>query len=113
VRRKSREHFTIEETLHFRRAFFFSTIFGASVRRAIRDFLENQTGFEVCGEAVNGADAIRELKPDLILLDLAMPEMNGAEAASVLKRMMPQVPIILLTKATRSASPWLQQLVST
>jgi two-component system chemotaxis response regulator CheY len=48
----------------------------ATFRDAIRSSLENQTGFEVCGEAVDGADAVekaRELKPDLILLDLVMP----------------------------------------
>ena len=54
----------------------------------------------VCGEASNGFEAIeqaRKLQPDLILLDLAMPEMNGAEAASVLKKMMPETRIILFT----------------
>jgi DNA-binding NarL/FixJ family response regulator len=72
----------------------------AIVRAIIREFLESQAGFEVCGEAINGVDVIekaKELKPDLIILDLAMPRMNGAEAASVLKSMMPDVPIILLT----------------
>ena len=72
----------------------------AKFRYAVRAFLENQTGFEVCGEAVDGDDAIekaKELKPDLILLDLLMPGMNGVEITSVLKAMMPEVPIILLT----------------
>lgn len=72
---------------------------GDSVRDVIRVFLE-QGGFEVCGEAVDGLDAIeqaRKLKPDLIILDLAMPRMNGAEAASILSATMPDVPIVLLT----------------
>jgi len=72
----------------------------AKFRYAIRASLENQTGLEVCGEAVDGADAIekaKELKPDLILLDLVMPGMNGVEITSILKAMMPEVPIILLT----------------
>jgi DNA-binding NarL/FixJ family response regulator len=69
-------------------------------RKIIRLFLEIQIGFEVCGEAVDGLDAIekaKKLKPDLILLDLAMPRMNGIEAASVIKGMMPQVSIVLFT----------------
>ena len=71
-----------------------------TMRTLIRTFLESRAGFEVCGEAVDGVDAIekaKQLKPDLIILDLAMPRMNGAAAASILKRMMPKVPIILFT----------------
>lgn len=71
-----------------------------TVRKVIRVFLETQIDLEVCGEAANGFDAIeraKELKPDLIVLDLSMPEMNGIEAASVLKRFMPDVPIVLFT----------------
>jgi DNA-binding NarL/FixJ family response regulator len=72
---------------------------GDSVRDVIRVFLE-RGGFEVCGEAVDGLDAVeqaKKLKPDLIILDLAMPRMNGAEAASILSTTMPGVPIVLLT----------------
>jgi len=71
-----------------------------TTRSLIRSFMESKDGFKVCGEAVDGVDAIekaKELKPDLIILDLAMPRMNGAAAASVLKRTMPNVPIILFT----------------
>ena len=71
-----------------------------TVRKVIRLFLESQLGLEVCGEAVDGVDAIEKaekLKPDLILLDLAMPRMNGVEAASVLKGLMPWVPIVMFT----------------
>jgi CheY-like chemotaxis protein len=59
-----------------------------------------QTGFEICGEATDGVDAIekiKELKPDLILMDLAMPKMNGAEVASIVKSSMPHIPIILFS----------------
>jgi DNA-binding NarL/FixJ family response regulator len=69
------------------------------VRTIIRFFLETK-GFEVCGEAADGIDAIEkasQLKPDLIVLDVAMPRMNGVEAASVLKGMMPDVPIVWFT----------------
>ena len=71
-----------------------------TIRTVLRTFLESREGFEVCGEAVDGVDAIekaKELHPDLIILDLAMPRMNGAAAASVLKRRMPKIPIILFT----------------
>src|ERR1700686_734541 len=72
---------------------------GDSVRDIIRIFLERE-GFQVCGEAANGVEAIEKakaLRPDLIVLDLAMPGMNGVEAASVLNGTMPGVPIIVLT----------------
>lgn len=72
---------------------------GDSVRDIIRLFLERD-GFEVCGEAADGVEAIelaKKVKPDLIVLDLAMPRMNGADAASVLSKTMPDVPIVLLT----------------
>jgi DNA-binding NarL/FixJ family response regulator len=70
------------------------------VRTLIRTYLEMQTEFEICGEATDGVDAIekiKELKPDLILLDLAMPKMNGAEVASIIKGSMPHIPIILFS----------------
>jgi DNA-binding NarL/FixJ family response regulator len=69
------------------------------VRSVIRAFLE-RTGYTVCGEAEDGLEAIEKatkLKPDLVVLDLSMPKLNGAEAASVLKSVMPRVPIILFT----------------
>jgi DNA-binding NarL/FixJ family response regulator len=71
-----------------------------TVRRILKMYLELQKDIMVCGEAANGFEAIEKakmLRPDLVLLDLAMPEMNGAEAASVLKKAMPNVPIIVFT----------------
>jgi DNA-binding NarL/FixJ family response regulator len=65
-------------------------------------------GFEVCGEAADGVEGIeqaKKLKPDLIVLDLAMPRMNGAEAASVLSTTMPDVPIVLLTLYQNALGP--------
>jgi two-component system nitrate/nitrite response regulator NarL len=72
----------------------------ASERRVIRSAVEYHTKFRVCGEAANGTEAIqraRQLKPDLIIMDLAMPLVNGLEAASVLKNELPGVPVVLFT----------------
>lgn len=72
----------------------------AHIRRATRAIFENEPEFNVCGEAVNGRDAVekaRELRPDLIVLDFSMPVMNGLEAARLLKKILPQVPVIMLT----------------
>jgi CheY-like chemotaxis protein len=69
-------------------------------RFTIRAAVEGLTQFRVCGEAANGVDAIQkatELKPDLVVMDLAMPLMNGLEAAAVIKNALPGVPIVLLT----------------
>jgi len=72
---------------------------GDSVRNIIGVFLEH-AGFAVCGEAADGIEGIeqaKKLKPDLIVLDLAMPRMDGMEAALILSKTMPDVPIVLLT----------------
>jgi CheY-like chemotaxis protein len=71
----------------------------ASIRHMLRTTFVDISGWEV-GEAVNGREAFdkaRELNPDLIVLDLSMPFMNGLQAAPVLRRMLPTVPIILFT----------------
>src|SRR6202045_910976 len=72
----------------------------SSVRNVIRNFLRGQEEIEICGEAVDGLEALEKaqrLKPDLVLLDLVMPEINGAEVASILKNKMPNIRIILFT----------------
>ncbi len=72
----------------------------SSVRKAVRTLFEAEHGFQISGEAVNGLDAIakaEELQPDLIVLDLSMPIMNGLEAADVLKSRWPEIPIYILT----------------
>jgi DNA-binding NarL/FixJ family response regulator len=72
----------------------------AVVRTAVRDLFESYSGFVVCGEAENGVDAVakaRELRPDLIILDLSMPLMNGFDAAKALRQILPDVPVFLLT----------------
>jgi DNA-binding NarL/FixJ family response regulator len=70
-----------------------------AVRKVVHTYLAERD-FDVCGEAASGQDTIekaRELNPDLILLDVAMPRTNGIEAASVLKAMIPNVRIVLFT----------------
>ena len=69
------------------------------IRQMVRKALENELGW-ICEEADNGVDGIskaRTLKPDLIVLDLSMPIMNGYDAATVLRREMPGVPVVMLT----------------
>jgi DNA-binding NarL/FixJ family response regulator len=69
------------------------------IRRSLRAILENE-GWEVCGEASNGREAItkaHELHPDLIVLDISMPVMNGMDAAPELRKILPRVPIILFS----------------
>jgi DNA-binding NarL/FixJ family response regulator len=78
----------------------------AQIRFLIRSFVES-ADFTVVAEAANGTEAIEKTKdfhPDLILLDLAMPLMNGAEAASILKELRPSIPIILFTMHEDSVS---------
>jgi YesN/AraC family two-component response regulator len=85
----------------------------ATIRGLLRSFVETNTGFEVCGEAENGPDGIqkaKELQPDLVLLDMTMPGMLGTEAAPFLKRLQPQVKIILFTLHTDGVN---QALAST
>jgi DNA-binding NarL/FixJ family response regulator len=70
-----------------------------SVRRILRAALES-AGFSVCAEATDGFDAIEKatrFSPDLIVLDLRMPNMSGVEAAAALRNRFPTTPIILLT----------------
>ena len=70
------------------------------VRRVLREFLTRHTSVEVFQEAADGRQAIaiaQAREPDLIILDLSMPGMNGFKAAAELKRIAPQVPILLFT----------------
>ena len=72
----------------------------ASVRLSVRLVLEGRHKELMVREAVDGMDAVekaKKLRPDLILLDLAMPRLNGAEVAAVLKNEMPETPVILFT----------------
>jgi DNA-binding NarL/FixJ family response regulator len=75
----------------------------AFVRTALYELFEREPDFTVCGLAENGREAIEEarrLRPDLIILDFAMPLMNGLEAARVLKQIMPSAILILYSAAS-------------
>jgi len=73
----------------------------ALIRQTLCEMFKREADFEVCGEAENGREAIekaQQLHPDLIVMDLSMPVMNGIEAASILKRLMPTVPLIIFSE---------------
>lgn len=70
------------------------------VRAGVRRLLEKEPGCEVCGEAANGREAVvlaENLQPDVAVLDLTMPELNGLEAARQIKRRLPEVEVVMLT----------------
>jgi DNA-binding NarL/FixJ family response regulator len=73
----------------------------ALTRQALCSLFASQEDFEVCADAENGQEAVEMaqlLRPDLIVLDLSMPVMNGIEAAQALKRLMPETPIIVFSE---------------
>jgi DNA-binding NarL/FixJ family response regulator len=70
----------------------------AFIRQALCELFEREGDFEVCGEAGDGRQAIAAatcLHPDLVILDISMPVMNGLDAAQILKALMPALPLIL------------------
>jgi DNA-binding NarL/FixJ family response regulator len=72
----------------------------ALLRKQLRRLLQQNPEWEVCGESEDGRDAIRktqELNPDLIVMDFAMPHMNGVEAAREIVRNSPTLPILMFT----------------
>src|SRR6267143_859874 len=71
------------------------------VRRGVRSLLTSRKEWDVCGEAVEGRDAVKkakELKPDVVVLDISMPDLNGFEAARLIHKEVPQSKILLLSQ---------------
>jgi DNA-binding NarL/FixJ family response regulator len=71
------------------------------IRHTLRQLFQNEADYEICGEASNGLEAVQmasSCRPNLIILDLSMPLMDGVSAAKKFKRLMPDVPIILFTQ---------------
>ena len=70
------------------------------VRQGLARLLEEQPDLKVIGEATNGRDAVdkaKQLKPDVVIMDIAMPRMNGIEAAKRIRKHLPQTKILILS----------------
>jgi DNA-binding NarL/FixJ family response regulator len=72
----------------------------AVVRRGVRSLLESHEGWEVCGEATTGRDAVeltRRLRPDVVVMDLSLPELNGLDATRQILKDAPNTEVLVLT----------------
>jgi DNA-binding NarL/FixJ family response regulator len=70
------------------------------VRRGLRALLESRRGWKICGEAANGREAVeraRRLKPDVAILDIGMPGLNGVEATRQIRKVSPKTEILILS----------------
>ena len=83
-----------------------------TIRKMLCRLFEVEESYDICAEAENGREAIDlalKHRPDLIILDMSMPVLNGTQAAQELKKIMPDVPIILLTQhgnMGKTSLPW-------
>jgi DNA-binding NarL/FixJ family response regulator len=81
-------------------------------REGVKEILEGQKEFEIVGEAANGIQAIektKELLPDLVLMDISMPKMNGFDATKEIKRQFPNVKIVMMT-VSYDITDWFEAL---
>jgi DNA-binding NarL/FixJ family response regulator len=70
------------------------------VRHGVRALIEKETGWEVCGEAVDGRKAValaEQLTPDVVVMDIGMPELNGLDAVRQIKRAVPATEVLIFT----------------
>lgn len=70
------------------------------VRRGLREQLSQHAGWEICGEAANGREAVKmasKLEPDVAVIDLSMPELNGLEATRQIRRDLPNTEVLIFT----------------
>ena len=79
------------------------------IRRGVRWLLEAEPGWKVVAEASDGQDAVekaKETRPDIVVLDIAMPRLSGLEAARRLNRLLPQVKVLMLTMHESERLAW-------
>jgi len=70
------------------------------IRRGVRDVLSSQLGWEVCAEATTGREAVslaEEHRPDIVVMDVGMPRLNGLEAARAIRKILPKAEILILS----------------
>jgi DNA-binding NarL/FixJ family response regulator len=75
------------------------------MRRGLRSILATRSDWEVCGEAVDGSDAIEKtklLRPDILVLDISMPRVNGLEVTRAIRRDFPETQVVILSQYEES-----------
>jgi DNA-binding NarL/FixJ family response regulator len=72
----------------------------ALMRRGIKTLVNSHAGWKICGEAVTGREAVTkadQLRPDIVILDISMPDLNGIDAAKRIRRILPETEILMLS----------------